>query len=44
LYAIIDDYLDNPWVFIVEPLQLHDVGKPIALIAPVSWEEDVYYL
>jgi hypothetical protein len=31
-------------VFIVEPPRLHDVENPIALIAPVSWEEEVYYL
>ena len=24
--------------------RLHDVEKPIALIAPVSWKEEVYYL
>ena len=44
MYAIIDDYLDIPWVFIVEPPRVHDVEKPVALIAPVSWEEEVYYL
>ena len=36
LYAIIDYYLDNLWVFIVEPPRLHDVKKLIVLIAPVS--------
>jgi len=44
LYAIIDDYIGNPWVFIIEPPRRHEVESPVALIVPVSWEEEVHYI
>lgn len=44
LYAIIDDYIGKPWVFVVEPPRHHELELPITLIAPVSWEEEVFYL
>ena len=38
LYAIIDDYIGKPWVFILEPPRQHEVEAPVALIVQVNWE------
>ena len=44
LYSIIDDYIGNPWVFVIEPPRRHEVEAPVALIVPVNWEEEVHYI
>ena len=39
-----DDYIGQPWVFIMEPPRHYEVEVPIAFIAPVHWEKEIYYL
>ena len=44
LSAILDDYLEKPWVFIVEPPRPHEIKPCIDVIISVDWEEEVSFL
>ena len=44
LSAILDDYLEKPWVFVVEPPRLCEIEPCIDFITSVDWEEEVSIL
>ena len=44
LYAILDDHLEQPWVFVIEPPRLGEIEPPIDVITSVDWEEEVSFL
>ena len=44
LYAILDDHLEQPWVFVVEPPRLGQIEPSIDVITSVDWEEEVSFL
>ena len=44
LYVILDDHLEKPRVFVVEPPQLGEIEPSIDVITSVDWEEEVSFL
>jgi len=44
LSAILDDYLEKPWVFVVEPPRPREIEPCIDFITSVDWEEEVSFL
>ena len=44
LYAVLDDHLEKPWVFVVPPPRLGEIDPSIDVITSVDWEEEVSFL
>ena len=44
LSAIVDDHLEKPWVFVVEPPRLCEIEPCNDVITSVDWKEEVSFL
>ena len=44
LSAILDDYLEKLWVFVVKPPRPPDIEPCIDFITSIDWEEEVSFL
>ena len=44
LSVVLDDYLEKPAVFVVEPPRLGDVERCVDVITSVDWKEEVSLL
>ena len=43
LYVILDDHLEKPGLFVVEPPRLVEIKPSINIITSVDWEEEVSF-